>query len=245
VKSLLATSEEPWYTDLAKAFGLGPKHDGEHGALVSDAIKGKPNLRLALEDEGFVVPTPVNYVVSGGGLFEEGEHISGTTDVVVRLISQSYMWDKVRVMGGAYGGGCSVSHYSGTFMCYSYRDPNLKGTLDIFDGVASYLEKLKLSSQEVEQLVIGAVGELDGPISPASKGYSSMVRWLTNDKIANRQRKRAEMLSTTAASFTEVAKRLREHSGAFRHSIFGSTKAFDKANKALEGGRLIPLKKLQ
>jgi len=249
VKSLLATSNEPWYAKLAKTFGVMAIKEGSNetkqGPLVSDAIKGKPNLRLAQEDEGFVVPTPVNYVVKGGGLFDEGEHISGSTDVVVRLISQSYMWDTVRVMGGAYGGGCSVSHLSGTFMCYSYRDPNLKNTLDIFDAVASYLEKLKLSDAEIEQLVIGAVGKLDGPISPESKGYSSMVRWLVNDKLDDRKRYRAEMLATTSASFAEVAKRLRARSGSFRNSIFGSDKAFEKANKALGGGKAIPLKKLQ
>jgi len=244
VKSLLAATEEPWYTKLAETLQWGGSNAGEQGPTVSDAMKGKPNLRLAQEDEGFVVPTPVNYVVKGGGLFDEGEHISGATDVVVSLISQSYMWDTVRVMGGAYGGGCSVSHLSGTFMCYSYRDPNLKGTLDIFDAVASYLEKLKLSKPEIEQLVIGAVGKLDGPISPESKGYSSMVRWLVNDRLDNRKRYRAEMLATTSASFAEVAKRLRERSGSFKTSIFGSQKAFEKANKAL-AGKAIPLTKLQ
>merc|ERR1719316_1087932 len=153
-------------------------------------MKGKPNLRLPAENEGFVVPTPVNYVVKGGGLFAEGDHISGTTRVVVRLISQSYMWDKVRVMGGAYGGGCSVSSASGTFACYSYRDPNLKGTLETFDAVASYLEEVKLDDKQIEQLVIGAVGELDRPTSPASEGYISLSRWLRNDKLEYRQKRR-------------------------------------------------------
>jgi len=244
VTSLLAVSAEPWYAELAKTLQWGGSNADEHGPLISDAIKGKPNLRLAQEDEGFVVATPVNYVVKGGGLFDEGEHISGTTDVVVSLISQQYMWDKVRVMGGAYGGGCSVSHLSGTFMCYSYRDPNLKSTLDIFDDVASFLEKLKLTDAEVEQLVIGAVGKLDGPISPESKGYSSMVRWLVNNKLENRKAHRAEMLATKVASFADVAKRLRQRSGSFKNSIFGSSKSFEKANKAL-GGKAIPLTKLQ
>jgi Zn-dependent M16 (insulinase) family peptidase len=58
VKSLLATSNEPWYATLAKSFGVMAIKEGSNetkqGPLVSDAIKGKPNLRLAQEDEGFV-----------------------------------------------------------------------------------------------------------------------------------------------------------------------------------------------
>merc|ERR1740130_394875 len=176
------------------------------GPLVSDAMKGKPQLRLAQEDEGFVVTTPVNYVVKGGGLYTEGEQVTGDVDVVIRLISQSYMWDKIRVMGGAYGGGCSVSHYSGTFVCYSYRDPNLKSTLDTFDAVATYLEKLTVTDDEVQQLIIGAVGELDKPTSPASQGYSSMASYLVNDKLSNRQKRRDEMLAATPDSFKQFAK---------------------------------------
>jgi len=215
------------------------------GPFVTDAMEGKPLLRIQDEDEGFVVPTPVNYVVRGGALFSEGDHVSGKYDVVVRLISQSYMWDKVRVMGGAYGGGCSVSHYSGTFLCYSYRDPNLKTTLDTFDAVATYLEKLKFSDGDVEQLIIGAVGTLDKPVSPSSKGQISMARWLLNDELEYRQKRRDEMLSTTAADFKEFSKLMRAAAKRFRNSIFGSKTAFAKANNALAEGRAIPLKKLQ
>jgi hypothetical protein len=232
VKSLLTTASELQQPDV-------------EGPTVADATTGKPNLRMAAKDEGFVVVTPVNYVVKGGGLFSEGERIPASADVVVRLISQSYMWDKVRVLGGAYGGGCSLSHLSGTFFCYSYRDPNLKATLDTFDAVASYLENLKHDDKEIEQLVIGAVGELDRPISPASKGYSSLVRYMFNNKLEDRIRTRKEMLATNADSFKEFASRMRASVGDFKTSIFGSTTSFAKANKALAKRERIPLINLQ
>jgi hypothetical protein len=218
--------------------GEAKKKVAVKGPLVADAMKGKPVLRLSENDEGFVVPTQVNYVVKGGALYPEGETVSGTTDVVVRLISQSYMWDKVRVMGGAYGGGCSLSHHSGTFLCYSYRDPNLKDTLAVFDKVASHLEGLKLDEQAIEQLVIGAVGDLDKPMTPASKGYAAMVRYLLNDTLEIRQKRRDEIFATTADSFATFAKRLRAATASWKSSIFGSETAFSKANAG------IPLKQL-
>jgi Zn-dependent M16 (insulinase) family peptidase len=211
------------------------------GPFVADAIKGKPLLRLAEKDEGFEVPTQVNYVVKGGALYNEGDAIPGSTDVVVRLISQSYMWDTVRVLGGAYGGGCSLSHHSGTFLCYSYRDPNLKETLAVFDKVAAHLEGLKLDDQAVEQLIIGAVGDLDKPMSPSSQGYASMTRWLLNDKLEFRQKLRDEMFATTAASFADFGKKMRASTDHWRSSIFGSKTAFTKANDALPEDKKIPL----
>jgi len=232
VQSLLKAGEERSHVDV-------------NGPLVGDAMKGKPNLRLTDENEGFVVPTPVNYVVKGGEMFSLGEEIPGSTEVVVRLISQSYMWDKVRVMGGAYGGGCSLSHHSGTFLCYSYRDPNLEGTLKVFDSVASYLEHLAVDDKEIEQLIIGAVGDLDKPMTPASKGYSSMAKWLMNDTLEIRQKRRDEMLATNAASFVAFAKRMRAFTETARSSIFGSKTAFSKANAALDAAKQITLRKLQ
>jgi hypothetical protein len=214
------------------------------GPLVADAMKGAPVLRLKEDNEGFVVSTQVNYVVKGGSLFPQGGSVPGSADVVLRLISQSYMWDKVRVMGGAYGGGCSLSHHSGTFLCYSYRDPNLKDTLDVFDTIASHLEGLSLDGKAIEQLVIGAVGDLDKPMTPSSKGYVSMTRWLLNDTLETRQKRRDQMFSTTAASFSTLAKQMRASTDSWRSSIFGSKTAFAKANAAFAEGHKIPLKQL-
>lgn len=202
------------------------------GPTLADAKKGKPQLRLANEDEGFIVQTPVNYVVKGGELFGVGERVTGAAQVAMRMVSQSYMWDKVRVLGGAYGGGCSVSSHSGTFSCYSYRDPNLKRTLEVFDSIATYLENLKLSDEDIQQLIIGAVGELDKPSTPSSKGYTSLVRYLLNVKIDVLQSARDEMLATTLADFKLLARRIREKTAALKSSIFSSKAGFAKANSA-------------
>lgn len=241
LQSLLKAGKQKSVDQYMKAFG---DPFGKKALLVTDAIKGKPLLRLAEKNEGFEVPTQVNYVVKGGALYSEGDHISGTTDVVVRLISQSYMWDTVRVLGGAYGSGCSLSHHSGTFLCYSYRDPNLKETLAVFDAVSAHLEGLKLDDESIEQLVIGAVGDLDKPMTPSAQGYASMTRWLLNDTLENRQKKRDEIFTASAGSFSAFVKQMRSSTSSWRSSIFGSSTSFAKANDALSEENKIPLKML-
>merc|ERR1712151_488786 len=89
-----------------------------------------------LKDEGFVVPTQVNYVGKAGLVYDEGETVHGSSTVVSRFLKTGYLWDRVRVMGGAYGGFCTFSPYSGFFSFLSYRDPNLSQTLDVYDAAA-------------------------------------------------------------------------------------------------------------
>merc|ERR1719223_905649 len=84
--------------------------------------------------EGFVVPTQVNYVGKGSPIYKVGEKTSGSASVVSRFLRSSYLWDKVRVVGGAYGAMNVYSPQSGMFKYVSYRDPNLKKTLDTYDG---------------------------------------------------------------------------------------------------------------
>lgn len=76
----------------------------------------------------------VNYVVKGGRLYEPGEVVPGQASVVSRFLRTGYLWDTVRVMGGAYGGFTKFNPVSGLFSCLSYRDPNLGKTLDNYDG---------------------------------------------------------------------------------------------------------------
>lgn len=55
-------------------------------------------------------------------------------------------------MGGAYGGFCSFSRYSGLFSFGSYRDPNLADTLALYDAAADHIVKADLSQEDLTQV---------------------------------------------------------------------------------------------
>jgi Zn-dependent M16 (insulinase) family peptidase len=196
---------------------------------VADAMRGEPKLRAESENEGFVVSTLVNHVAKGGTLFAQGEKISGAAQVVQRSLARGYLWDTVRVRGGAYGGSCSLSLLSGTFMCFSYRDPNMLDTIAAYDSLADHLEKQSLNAKEIEQLIIGAVGDLDKPMSPDRKGYVSMLRYLSGETLEVRQARRDQIFATSAEDFGTFAKKLRAAADQWRLSIFGSDTAFTQA----------------
>merc|ERR1712003_336811 len=127
---------------------------------------------------GFVVPTQVSYVGKGGLMYEEGETVSGASQVVSRFLKTGYLWDQVRVIGGAYGGFCTFSPFSGFFSYLSYRDPNLSKTLDIYDAagdaVIAAAEQMKNDPEMLSQTIIGTIGEMDGSLSPDQKGFTSL-----------------------------------------------------------------------
>eukprot|EP00959_Pyramimonas_sp_CCMP1952_P008631 180473-Pyramimonas_sp.AAC.3 len=69
--------------------------------------------------------------------------------------------DRVRVSGGAYGGFCDFDSHSGMFTYLSYRDPNLLGTVDVYDGTGDFLRGLEMDEDAMSKAIIGCIGEID------------------------------------------------------------------------------------
>ena len=87
----------------------------------------------------------VNYVGKAGNLFEDaGYKLHGSSYVINKLLGTTWLWDRVRVSGGAYGGFCDFDNHSGMFSYLSYRDPNLLKTVDVYDGTADFLRSLQV-----------------------------------------------------------------------------------------------------
>jgi len=102
--------------------------------------------------QGLTLPAQVNYVAKVANLGRLGHQVTGATGVIRRYLSDTWMWDKVRVQGGAYGGFTSLNPDSGMLAMLSYRDPNLLGTLEIYDKSAAFLRHLDLSQSELASL---------------------------------------------------------------------------------------------
>ena len=197
--------------------------------------KAEMAVEAPLVDEGFVVPTQVSYVGKGGRLYEEGEEVSGSTSVVSKFLGTGYMWDNVRVIGGAYGGFCQFQPRDGTFAFLSYRDPNLASTIDVYDGASKALLQsaadLENDPDALATAIIGAIGDMDGALSPDQKGSVQFKRWLINESHEQRQKYRDEVLNTKPSDFKEFAERLSALKDA-SSAVVSSKAAFEDANKA-------------
>lgn len=156
-------------------------------------------------NEGLVVSAQVNYVGKGANLYELGYRYHGSSSVITNFIRTSWLWDKIRMQGGAYGAFCSFGRQSGVLTFLSYRDPNLLNTLDVYDQSAQVLRNADLSDKELTRNIIGAISNMDAYQLPDAKGYTSMVRYLLGETDAERQQMRDEVLSTTLTDFRTFA----------------------------------------
>ncbi|UZP69023.1 insulinase family protein [Desulfovibrio mangrovi] len=155
----------------------------------------------AMLHEAFAIPAQVNYVGKAANLYELGYTYHGSANVIFKHLRMGWLWDKVRVQGGAYGAFAAFDRASGTLAQVSYRDPNLLKTLDVYDASAEYLRNVNLSADELEKAIVGAIGELDAHLLPDAKGAASMARYFTGDTEERRQQMRDEILSTSVDDF--------------------------------------------
>jgi presequence protease len=206
------------------------------GALPHAPAKAAPwRVADTPRAEGLVIPAKVNYVGKGADLYRAGVKPSGTHIVARRYLRTSWLWDKIRVQGGAYGGQCTFDRYSGGFTFVSYRDPNLLATLDTYDRTADFLKGADLGDAELTRNIIGTIGEIDTYRLPDAKGFASMQRYLLGDTEAARQQLREEILSTTAADLRNFAGAMTEVAAHGRVVVLGSEQAIEGANKERPG----------
>ncbi len=180
--------------------------------------------------EGLAIPAQVNYVGKGDNLYRFGYQPHGSINVINRYLQTTWLWERVRVQGGAYGGFSVFDRRSGVFTYISYRDPNLLATLDIYDRTAEFLRGLELSREELTKSIIGAIGDMDAYQLPDAKGYTSMVRYLVGETDEARQRWREQILGTTSEHFRSFAQSLEALKDGGRVVVLGAQEALEAAN---------------
>ena len=191
-------------------------------------------LNSGQENEGFLTASTVQYVGKGANLYDMGFEYTGKFDVLKSLLSTSFLWDRVRVHGGAYGSSSSFDYYSGDFTFVSYRDPNLQETLNVYDETADYLNQLELSEAELTKLIIGCVGHLDPPYTPDRKGTISMIENLTGRDHSQKQKHRDELLSTQVADLKGFAPLFQEIKENGKVCVLGNEEKIRSAEPVFE-----------
>lgn len=184
--------------------------------------------------EGLCIPAQVNYVAKGADVFRHGYEYNGAAHVVSRYLRTGYLWDRIRVQGGAYGAFSMFDRNVGSLSFISYRDPNLGKTLEAYDGVADYLAEVEISRDELEKSIIGGIGELDSYMLPDAKGFTSLMRHLTGEDAEFRQKVRDDILSCDTEGFrkfAEAAKSVAENGDIV---VIGGRKALEESGLKLE-----------
>ncbi len=194
-------------------------------------------------NEGLIIPSQVNYVGKAASLYQLGYALDGSIDVIRKYLRTAWLWDRVRLLGGAYGCFAFFNIPSGVLSLISYRDPNLMQTLQVYDETAAHLRTIMMSKDDLERTIIGAIGERDAYRLPDARGYEALLYFLTGRDIQFRQRLREETMATTLddlRSFGNVMSAMKE-SG--RITVLGSEDAIGDVIRE-HPGMLEPIKVL-
>ena len=196
---LAVTAEEKDYTAVAEAFApfaaaLSQKHCPAAEYALEESVK----------NEGLTNSSRVQYVGKGANFRAIGYPFTGAMRVLETIMRYGYLWNRVRVQGGAYGAAAQFTR-EGAMVFTSYRDPNLSETLDVYDSVADYLREFTASEREMTKYIIGTISALDTPLTPQMKGSLAVNGYLRGITYEMRQKTRREVLATGEAEIRALA----------------------------------------
>ena len=185
------------------------------------------------KNEIFTIPTQVNYVGKGVLLDDIKLNLDGSDMIILRLVLYNYLMNKIRLEGGAYGvrGFYAINRNILSFV--SYRDPHLQQTLSVYDSIPDYLQNLEITQQDIDECIIGTVGELDEYKLPQQKGLYALQNYLFGISDAFLQSLKDQMLNTKiddVYDFIRYATKLAQEGDIVIFSSTQNIQNFDKLN---------------
>lgn len=224
------TAAEEGLTPMESAFGKikDSLNDAkESGSVTRGAGTSSCILHCRKRNEGFKTSSKVQYVARVGNLIDQGAEYTGALQILKVILSYDYLWQNVRVKGGAYG---CMSNFNriGEGYLISYRDPHLKKTMEIYEGVVDYLKNFSVSDRDMNKFIIGTISNIDRPMNASAKGSRSMNLYMNRVTEEMIRKERAQILDATQADIRALADVLQAVLNAEQLCVIGSEEKIEE-----------------
>jgi Zn-dependent M16 (insulinase) family peptidase len=220
----------------------------EAGSMINSFLEriplGKPEIDRALQEsppeyrgreEALIVPSSVNFVaaVLPGARIDSPEHPLQL--LLSQILKTTFLWERIRMRGGAYGAGAFTNGLEAMFGFSSYRDPNILSTVKAFREGLELVAKTPPPQEEIEKAIISIVGKETRPQSPGEKSMIGFRRLLFGISDEMRQKKRDILLNSGSSQVAEAARKLLESFEERSLVVVAGKAAADKAGGELPG----------
>lgn len=185
------------------------------------------------KNEGFKTASKVQYVARVGNFIDNGASYTGALQILKVIMGYEYLWQNIRVKGGAYGCMSNFNRIGEGFFV-SYRDPNLKRTMEIYEGVAEYLRNFTVSDYDMNKYIIGTMSNLDQPMTPAAKGDRSMNLYMNHVSAKMIREERNQVLDATQEDIRELAQVVEAMMKAEQICVIGSEDKIEENSDMFE-----------
>ena len=165
------------------------------------AVSLKP---WGIRKEGIIIPADVAFAVVGGNIYEQGGSYCGQLQLASQVISLAYLWNAIRVQGGAYGAGM-LARDTGMAACYSYRDPNGAGSLEKYRECGQFLRQFAQQTSDFTGFIIGAVSNSSPLMTPKTKAQVADRLYFCGTTWEDRCKARTQLLNTSADELCQLA----------------------------------------
>lgn len=157
--------------------------------------------------QGWLTSTQVNFSAKAYPTVSVNHKDAAALSVLGGFLRNGFLHRVIREQGGAYGGGASHEPGNACFRFFSYRDPRLTETLDDFDRSIEWLLNEEHSELQVEESILGVIGSMDKPGSPAGEAKQAYHNELYGRTPAQRQLYRERVLKVTVEDLKRVGKK--------------------------------------
>ena len=140
-------------TDAARIISALPAGTACGKALFAPELPEK-------RGECIKIPAAVSFAALGINVYALDEEYTAAISLMSHIVSFNYLWNAIRVQGGAYGAGLMASN-AGNLCFYTYRDPNSCRSLDIFRKTADFLREFCAQGDSLDKSIIGCISKMD------------------------------------------------------------------------------------
>ena len=185
------------------------------------------------KNEGFKTASKVQYVARVGNFLDHGASYTGALQILKVIMGYEYLWQNIRVKGGAYGCMSSFNRIGEGYFV-SYRDPNLKRTMEVYEGVADYLRGFTVSDHDMNKYIIGTISNLDQPMTPSAKGDRSLNLYMNHVSADMIREERSQVLDATQDDIRSLARVVEAMMKAEQICVIGSEDKIEESKDMFE-----------
>ena len=190
--------------------------------------KAVSQLFCTKKNEGFKTSGQVQYVAQNGNFRKKGLEYTGALEILKVILSYDYLWINIRVKGGAYGCMSGFKRNGESFLV-SYRDPHLKRTLEVYQGVPDYIRAFEADEREMTKYIIGTISNKDVPRTPQMQGSVSKAAYFSKVTEEMLQKERDQILGAQKEDIQALAALVEAVLADEQICVVGSETAISKA----------------
>ena len=180
------------------------------------------------KNEAFKTSGQVQYVAQNGNFLKKGLKYTGALEILKVILSYDYLWINLRVKGGAYGCMSGFKRNGESFLV-SYRDPHLKRTLEVYQGVPDYIRAFEADEREMTKYIIGTISNKDVPRTPQMQGSISKTAYFSQVTEEMLQKERDQILGAQKEDIQALAALVEAVLSDEQICVVGSETAIEKA----------------